>query len=214
LLYLNQFSRENFVRYGNPFQETISRIFEILNLLFRSIATQPPQLKFYRRLGKKFLQAFLVHCLGLLEFHDEKIQYHRSHPKIQALDRKYKEDWVKDLIFEAFGWRIHDRSNPIEFLHDIFKRLGINTKLQGRRTILGKRELFYQTVEDDALTTQCLDAAGRRLLEQLAVKKKVYKLPVFNFADTDWSKLKAADPSPQEQGEAGLVCGVTSEGRG
>jgi hypothetical protein len=42
LLYLNQFSRENFVRYGNPFQETISRIFEILNLLFRSIATQPP----------------------------------------------------------------------------------------------------------------------------------------------------------------------------
>jgi hypothetical protein len=45
LLYLNQFSRENFVRYGNPFQETISRIFEILNLLFRSIATQPPAFK-------------------------------------------------------------------------------------------------------------------------------------------------------------------------
>jgi Domain of unknown function (DUF3854) len=171
-------------------------------------------LKFYRSLGKVFLQAFVVHCLGLLDFHDERTQYHRSHPQIQALDRMYKQDWVKDLIFEAFGWTIHHRSNPIEFLHDIFKRLGIKVQPQGRRTILDKRELFYQTVEDDVLTIDCLEAAGRRLLERLAVKKKVYKLPIFSFTDTDWSNLKVADPMPQEQGEAAVICGVSlSEGR-
>jgi hypothetical protein len=137
-------------------------------------------LKFYRSLGKVFLQAFLIHCLGLLDFHGERTQYHRSHPKIQALDRMYKQDWVKDLIFEAFGWTIHDRSNPIEFLHDVFKRLGIKLQSQGRRTISkGVRELFHQSVEDDALTIDCLEAAGRRLLERLSVKKKVYKLPQY-----------------------------------
>ncbi len=121
---------------------------------------------------------------------------------------------MKELIFEAFGWTIHDRSNSIEFLHDVFKRLGIKLQLQGRRTILeGVRELFYQTVEDDALTTQCLEAAGRRLLERLAAKKKVYKLPIFRFTDTDWSQLKVADPAPQTEGEEGVACGVASEGR-
>ena len=158
-------------------------------------------LKFYRSLGKLYLQAFMIHCLGLLDFHDERLEYHRSHPQIQSLDRKYKQDWVKELIFEAFGWIIHDRSNPIEFLHDVFKRLGIKLQLQGRRTISeGVRELFYQTVEDDALTIECLEAAGRRLLERLAAKKKVYKLPIFRFTDTDWSKMKVADPAPQTHG--------------
>ncbi len=154
------------------------------------------EIKFYRRLGKRFLQALVVAALDLMDFHTERIVYHRSHPLVQALDRKYKQSWVRDLIFEAFGWTIHEGSNAIDFLHDVFTRLGIGKELQGRRMVSETtRELFYQSVADDALTVECLEASARRLLERLAVKNKVCRISISGFTDVDWSRQKILDPA-------------------
>jgi hypothetical protein len=170
------------------------------------------EIKFYRRLGKRFLQALVVASLELMDFHTERIVYHRSHPLVQALDRKYKQGWVRELIFEAFGWTIHEGSNAIDFLHDVFNRLGIGKKLQGRRTVAdGVRELFYRSIEDDLLTTECLEASAHRLLERLSVKNKMCKLSITGFTDMDWSRQKILDPAELDGKEIGRLEGDRSD---
>jgi hypothetical protein len=65
--------------------------------------------------------------------------------------------------------------------------------------------VFYQSIEDDVLTVECLEASARRLLEQLSVKNKVCILSISGFTDMDWSRQKILDPAPPDRKEIGGV---------